>query len=53
MAEDKIYGLKIAQNMFRYAEIEVNQEAFVDALFALEILDKDIESLIETEGNLP
>ena len=53
MSNDKIQGLKIIENMIKYAEIEINREAFLDALFAIEVVDKDIENLLETEGKLP
>ena len=53
MSEEKIQGLQIAQNMLRYAEIEANKEAYLDALFAIDQVDKDIEHVIETEGCIP
>ena len=53
MPNDQIRGLKIVQNMMKYAELEAKREAFLDALFAIEIIEKDIDNLIETEGHLP
>ena len=48
-----INGLKIVKNMIRYALIEADHGAYLDAIFGLESAELDLLSLKENFGDLP